>query len=510
MPGVTYHSRAGHWVIAATVLGSALASIDATVVGIALPVIGRGFRVPLVSVQWVVTAYLLLLASLLVVGGALADMFGRRRVFSVGVVWFATASAGCALAPDATVLIVMRAIQGAGAALLVPGSLAIIEAVFVPDDRSEAIGAWSGLGGVATAAGPLLGGFLISAVSWRWIFLINVPVAVVVLFSSRHIPESRQSPSPSSIDLPGAALVVIALGGITYGLVQGQPDGWASANVLAGLTVGGCAGIAFVEVERRRPEPMVPLALLRARQFVVTNATTLLVYAALSGALFLLPIDLEVVDHYSAFEAGVALLPLTAIILFLSGPSGRLSARIGPRLQMSIGPIVVGVGLALLARTTTDAFYPTGALPGVLVFALGLGITVAPLTATALGSVSDDHAGLASAVNNDVARIGGLIAVAVLPALAGLSGSAYLHAGELAHGFRLAAFICAGWCVAGGLVSAAGIRNPPRALEVTKSPLHCAIDATPLVGAVAGRSDGRRPDPPPPRPRRRARGALRT
>lgn len=492
-------SFAGRWVLFATVLGSALAAIDSTVVGIALPVIGRDFHVQLLSVQWVVTSYLLMLASLLVLGGALGDRFGRRRVFLIGVVWFAACSAACAAAPNATVLTVMRAVQGAGAALVVPSSLAIVEASFVETDRGRAIGAWSGLGGVATAAGPLVGGYLVSAVSWRWIFLVNVPVAAVIVLTAHHVPESRDAGAPR-IDRTGAVLTVVSLAGITSGLIEGAALGWLSAPALGALAIGaiGCAALAAVEVRVR--DPILPVALLRNRQLVAANAVTLLVYAALGGALFLLPVELEVVDRYSPLQAGLSLLPLTFVVLVLSSPSGRLASRIGPRLQMTLGPVIVGAGLALLARTASGSSYPAVVLPAVLVFGVGLGVTVAPLTATALGAVGDAHSGLASALNNEVARVGGLIAVAILPAIAGISGAAYLHPGPLAHSFRTAAFVTAAWCVAGGLVGALRVRNPPRAAPPSPphrvrqrpvpAPVHCAIDAAPLVGATARMGQG--------------------
>lgn len=465
-----------------------MAAIDSTVVGIALPTIGRQFHAPLVSLQWVITGYLLALAALLLVGGALGDQFGRRRVFIVGVVWFAAASAACAVSPDSSVLVITRVLQGIGAALLVPGSLAIIQASFAPDDRARAIGAWSGLGGVATAAGPLLGGYLISAVSWRWIFLINVPLAVVVLYVAvRHVPESKQQLTTHRVDLTGAALTVVFLAGTTYGLVEGPDKGWTSPAVIGMLVVGAVGAVAFVLVERQVRMPIVPMAIFRQRQFTVTNALTLLVYGALGGALFLLPVELQIVDHYSPLQAGLSLLPLTLVMLLLSARSGRLASRVGPRLQMSVGPLVVGAGLAMLSRTAHDSSYVSAVLPAVLVFGLGLAITVAPLTATALSSVAGDHAGLASAVNNDVARVGGLVAVAILPALAGISGRAYLHPSSMGNGFRVAVFITAVWCGAGGLVAALGIRNPARLAVAGEEPVrqcsHCPLDATPLVSA---------------------------
>lgn len=473
--------------ILATVLGSGMAAIDATVVGIALPSIGRQFHAPIGDLQWVLNGYTMTLAALLLLGGSLGDHFGRRRMFAIGVVWFTVASAACALAPDVTVLILTRILQGVGSALLTPGSLSIIQASFDDEDRARAIGAWSGLGGVATAAGPLLGGYLIAAASWRWIFLINLPLGAIVLaLSVRHVPESRDPTAGRHVDVAGAALATAALGGLTYGLIEGAALGWGAWSVIAMLGVGAGALVAFLVVERRSPAPLLPPSLFRSSQFTVTNTATFVVYAALGGALFLLPVELQVVDHYSPLEAGLALLPLTAVMLAFSARSGRLAARIGPRLQMSVGPIVVGAGLALLARAPGDSWYPTGALPAMVVFGAGLAITVAPLTSTALGAVADDHAGLASAFNNDVARTGGLVAVAILPALAGIAGSSYLHPGRLSSGFRTAVVIAGLWCLAGGLLSAAGIRNrrrsEPRTPPATKAPaaLHCALDATPL------------------------------
>ncbi len=484
-------STAGRWVIAATVLGSGMAAIDATVVGIALPSIGRQFHAPLSTLQWVVTGYTLTMSAFLLLGGSLGDRLGRRKVFCVGVVWFSLASAACAVAPDAAALIVTRLLQGVGAALLTPGSLAIIEASFDPDDRGRAIGAWSGLGGVATAAGPLLGGYLIAAASWRWIFLINLPIGVAVLFLSvRHVPESRDPDATGAIDVPGAVLAVTALGGLTYGLIEGPTRGWSDLSVLALLVAGMIAGAGFIMVERSRPTPMLPLDVFRIRQFTVTNAVTFVVYAALSGVLFLLPTALQVVGHYSPLESGAALLPLTLIMLLLSARSGQLAARIGPRLQMSLGPVVIAGGVALLSRVASDHSYLSGVLPAVIVMGLGLAITVAPLTTTALGSVSAQHSGLASAVNNDVARVGGLLAVAILPALAGITGHSYLDPVLLAREFRTAMVIGATWCVAGGIGSAVGIRNPSRAgpagaddglpAEMEGACFHCALEASPL------------------------------
>jgi EmrB/QacA subfamily drug resistance transporter len=477
---VRFGSRAGRWLIVATVLGSGMAGIDATVVGIALPSMGRELHTQLAALQWVVSGYMLTLAALLLPAGALGDRFGRKRVFSIGVLWFTVASAACAAAPNPPLLIALRVLQGVGAALLTPGSLSLIQASFDPADRARAIGAWSGMGGVATAAGPLLGGYLLTVATWRWIFLINVPLGVAVLFvTARYVPESRNVNAPASIDGGGSALAVIALLGLTYGLIEGPTKGYAGPLVVAAFAVTAITATMFFVVEQRSKAPMVPFSVLKVRQFNVTNLETFVVYAALGGALLLVPVELQVTDRYSPFASGAALLPLTAVMLALSSRSGRLSARFGPRLQMSVGPLGVGAGLLLLQRATSDRSYLSGVLPAVAVLALGLAATVAPLTATAMGSLSDEHAGLASAINNDVARLGSLIAVASLPSLSGLSGSAYLHPASVAHGFRLAMLITACMCGAGGLIAAAGIRNrPPPALGFGGPDHRRSIDAT--------------------------------
>jgi EmrB/QacA subfamily drug resistance transporter len=462
-----------------------MAAIDATVIGIALPTIGRDFHASVGTLQWVVTGYTLTLSSLLLLGGSLGDRYGRRRIYLVGVAWFALASAACAVSGGSTQLIVTRLLQGVGGALLTPGSLAILEASFARDDRSEAIGAWSGLGGVATAAGPLLGGYLIAAASWRWIFVINIPIGIAVLVvSARHLPESRDPTATGRVDVVGAALATASLAAIAYALIEGPADGWTSATVAASLAVGVSGTAAFLVVESRSSDPMLPLGLFRSRQFAVTNGVTFVVYAGLGGTLFLLPVVLQVVDHYSPLESGLALLPITVVMLAFSARSGRLATAIGPRLQMSVGPVVVGMGLVLLSRAPDGATYVTSVLPAVLVMAAGLAATVAPLTSTALSSVSENRSGLASAVNNDVARLGSLIAVAVLPALGGITGLSYLYPDALAHGFRRAVLIAGVCCAVGGVVAAVGIRNPPRptgsAGRSADTLRHCALEATPL------------------------------
>lgn len=477
--------------LAITVLGSGIAALDATVVNIALPVIGRDFHTGIAALQWVMTGYTLALAAFLLIGGSLGDRFGRRKVYLIGIVWFALASAACGLAPTALFLIVTRVLQGAGAALLTPGSLAILEASFVPADRPRAIGAWSGLGGVAVAAGPLVGGYLISAASWRWIFFINVPLAAaVVTLGARHVPESRDPTATGKIDYAGAAAAVVFLTGVTFAFIEAPTIGWSSPAVLT-MTGMGIAGLAaFLARERQAAAPMLPLSLFAGRQFAATNAVTFIVYAALTGATFLLPVVLQVVSGYSPLASGLAFVPLTVIMLALSARSGRLAARIGPRLQMSIGPVVVGAGLAMLTLATHGSSYVAYVLPAVVVFGLGLAITVAPLTATAMSAAPAEHSGIASAVNNDVARFGGLLAVAVLPALAGITGTAYLDPDALAAGFRTAALISGAMCAAGGLLAAFTITNPAPAPRAAGTPaaeecLHCGLDAPPLTTAVS-------------------------
>jgi EmrB/QacA subfamily drug resistance transporter len=489
-PDLTYGSARGRWVIAATVLGSGMAAIDATVVGIALPTIGREFHASLGGLQWVVNGYTLALSALLLLGGSLGDQYGRRRIFTIGVAWFTLASAACGLAPNTGVLVALRILQGVGAALLTPGSLAIIQASFDERDRGRAIGAWTGLGGVATAIGPFVGGWLIAAASWRWIFFINMPIGVAVLvISSRHVPETHDPDARGRIDVEGAVLGFLALAGITFGLVSGPELGWHKLAVILPLVGGVLAGVAFVVVERTSAAPMLPLELFRRRQFTVTNTVTFIVYAALGGVLFLLPVVLQVVGRYTPLESGVALLPLTAVMLLLSARSGRLAGRIGPRLQMSVGPMIIGVGIVLLARVGDDTSYLTGVLPAMLVFGFGLATVVAPLTATALSSAPAEHSGMASAVNNDVARVGGLIAVALLPVLTGITGTGYLHPVQLAHGFRIAAIVAGLSCVGAGILAAFGIRNPapvPPEAERAAAPepvplVHCGLDGPPLV-----------------------------
>jgi EmrB/QacA subfamily drug resistance transporter len=480
---LVFASSRGRWVIAATVLGSGIASLDATVVGIALPTIGRAFHSGVGTLQWVVSGYSLTLAAFLLLGGSLGDRLGRRRVFSIGVIWFAVASMCCGLAPNAGVLIGARVLQGVGGALLAPASLAILQASFRPDDRPRAIGAWSGLGGVAAAAGPLLGGYLILA-SWRWVFFINLPVsALVLLVTARHVPETRDSTTAGHVDFVGAGLAVLFLAGLTYGLIEAPGHGWTSPVVLASLILAAVTAPAFLMVEHAIAHPMLPLGVFRNLQFTGANAVTFAVYGPLGGAFFLLPVELQLVVHYSPLASGLALLPVTVIMLVFSARSGQLAARIGPRLQMTCGPLIVGAGLILLTRATHQGSYLAEVLPAIVVFGVGLAITVAPLTSTALGAAPAEHAGVASAVNNVVARAAGLLAVAILPLLAGITGAAALVPHHFAAGFRTALIIAGLTCAAGSLLAAATIRNPKGAPKLLPSHLRtysCAVGGPPL------------------------------
>jgi EmrB/QacA subfamily drug resistance transporter len=490
-PALTYSSAPGRWVLAITVLGSGIAALDATVVNIALPVIGRDFHTGISALQWVMTSYILSLTAFLLIGGSLGDRFGRRKVYLIGIVWFALASAACGLAPDAVTLIITRVLQGAGAALLTPGSLAILEASFTPADRARAIGAWSGLGGVAIAAGPLIGGYLLAAASWRWIFFINVPIAAaVVALGAKHVPESRDPAMTGTLDYAGALAAVAFLSGVTFAFIEAPTLGWASPAVLAMTSLGATGLATFLIRENRAATPMLPLTIFRERQFAATSAVTFIVYAALTGATFLFPLVLQIASGYSPLASGLALVPLTAIMLALSARSGQLANRIGPRLQLSVGPLVTGAGLAMLTFSTSGSSYLIHVLPAVVVFGFGLAITIAPLTATAMSSAPSRHAGVASAVNNDLARFGGLLAVAVLPALAGITGPSYLHPDALAAGFRTAVLISGGLCAAGGLLAAVTITDPRRVPPSAGDPssgacLHCGLDAPPLTVSVS-------------------------
>jgi EmrB/QacA subfamily drug resistance transporter len=457
-------SPQGRWVLVATVAGSGMAFLDATVVNVALPRIGEDFDASVAGLQWVLNGYLVVLSALILLGGSLGDRFGRLRMFQIGVVAFAAASVACAVAPNVPTLVLARVGQGVGGALLTPGSLAILEASFRQEDRSRVIGAWSGLTGVASAVGPFLGGWLVDAWSWRAIFLLNLPLAAfIVAVADRHVPETRDPEMAGRVDVPGALLIAVSLGGLSWSLIAAGEQGWADPGVLGALVAGLVGAAALVIVERRRPDPMVPPGLFSSRQFVGANLVTIIVYAALGGVFFLLVVLLQEVLGYSALEAGAASLPITLLMLSFSARSGQLAHRIGPRLQMTVGPMIVGLGMLLLTRIEAGVHYLSTVLPAVIVVGLGLTATVAPLTSTALGAVADRHAGVASGVNATVARAAQLAAVAALPLAVGLTGDAYRDPVQLTDGFSQAMTITAVLAAVGGVLAFALIRNPVQA-----------------------------------------------
>jgi EmrB/QacA subfamily drug resistance transporter len=461
--------------------------LDATVVNVALPTIGTELGASLATLQWVVNGYTVTLASLILIGGSLGDQFGRRRIFLLGVVWFAGASLLCSLAPTAQALVAGRALQGIGGALLTPGSLAILEASFATNDRGRAVGAWSGLSGVAAAIAPFVGGWLIAVGSWRLIFVINLPLAAaVIVVALRHVPETRDPSAERGIDVAGAALTVAGLAAVTWALIEAGERG-ATAGVLSAGAVGLVSLVVFVAMERRIARPMLPLEIFQSRQFTAANVVTFIVYASLSIMFFLLVIQLQQVLRYSPLQAGAATLPVTALMLALSSRAGRLVDRTGPRLPMTVGPLGIAAGLALLSRVQAEATYVGTVLPGLLVFGLGLSLTVAPLTATVLAAAPTRHAGIASAVNNAISRGAGLVAVALIPGLVGLTGDAYHDADLFARGFLSAMRMSAVLAAAGGLSAWVLIRNqPPEGANGGPSVVvhrrhYCAVDGAPLT-----------------------------
>lgn len=510
VPGaVRLGTPSGRWVVLTTVLGSGMAMLDSTVVNVALPHIGDDLDTGLAVLQWTVNAYMLTLAGLILLGGALGDRFGRRRVFLVGVVWFAAASLLCGVAPSAGVLIAARAAQGVGGALLTPGSLALIQATFHPDDRAKAVGAWSGLGGVASAVGPFVGGWLVDGPGWRWVFLINLPLAAVCLpVALRHVPPSRDVRQSGRFDVLGAALGALALAGVTYALIAAPGHGLSLMVVLPAV-LGVAFGVAFVYAERRSPHPMLPLSVFASRQFTAVNGVTLGVYAAFSGFFFLSVLELQVAVGYSALQAGTALLPTTVLMLLLSSRSGALGQRIGPRIPLTVGPLLCAAGMLLMTRAGPGAVYWRDVLPALVVLGLGMVCLVAPLTSTVLASVETGRAGLASGINNAAARAAGLVAVAALPLLAGMGPDTYRSADAFARAFRRAMPICAAVLVLASVtawltVSSKALEREPEeeapkeAARPEPQPacrpecqVYCAVSSPPLdPGSTAERRQG--------------------
>jgi EmrB/QacA subfamily drug resistance transporter len=494
--GVGYGSRAGKWVLAIAVLGSGLAFLDGTVVNVALPAIGEDLNASTSALQWILNGYLLTLASLILLGGSLGDRYGRRRIFVIGVALFTFSSLLCAISPSVEALIGARLLQGVGGALLTPGSLAMIEATFAPGDRARAIGAWSGLGGVMTAIGPLLGGYLVDAASWRMIFLINLPIGIfVALMAVRHVPETRDPRATGKIDLPGALLAGLGLAGTTYALIE-APDRGASPLVLFAGIAGLVSLAGFLVVERRSSQPMMPLKIFASRQFSAANLVTFVVYTALGGVFFLLVSFLQISMGYSAIEAGAASLPVTLLMLLLSARAGALAQRIGPRTPLTVGPLVIAIGLIMMTRISPGDGYLEAVLPAVVVFGLGLSLVVAPVTATVLAAADERNAGIASGINNAVSRVGGLLAVAVLPLAAGLTGDQFYDPEAMTDGFHVAMLVCAALAALGGLFAWLTISpevlhsepedgdGPPEGMPERVEIYSCSVDGSPLRTSV--------------------------
>jgi EmrB/QacA subfamily drug resistance transporter len=475
----------GRWVLAATALGSGMAFLDGTVVNVALPAMGEDLNADMAGLQWIVNGYMLMLAALVLLSGSLGDRLGRRRTFLTGVIWFAVASALCAVAPTLDVMIAGRVLQGIGAALLTPGSLAILQTSFQRSDRAKAIGTWSGLTSVAAAVGPFVGGSLVDSGSWRLIFLLNVPLALAtVLVTLRHVPETRDEEATGKLDVNGAILATVGLGGLTFGLIRAGDAGFSDPGVLTSLVIGVLALAAFVEVERRSSHPMLPPGIFSNIRFTGSNLVTVAVYGGLGTATFLVVVYLQTVLGYSALQAGASLLPMTLLMLGLSGYAGGLSERIGARIPMTVGPLLMAAGFLLMLRIKPGSNYFTDVLPAVIVLGLGLVATVAPLTATVLSSVEDHHAGIASGVNNAVARSSQLMAVAAIPLAAGITGDTYRDPVAFQKGFANALWISAALAAAGAAtawITLAEPRKPGRAPVLVHHHTHCALEAPPYA-----------------------------
>jgi EmrB/QacA subfamily drug resistance transporter len=451
--------RIGRWTLVASILGSSMAFIDGSVVNVALPAIQHDLGGGLAAQQWIVDAYLLTLGSLILVGGSLGDIFGELRMFTLGVASFGVASVLCAVAPDAATLIVFRGIQGVAGALLTPASLAVLTATFSGPARGAAIGQWTAWSGISFVIGPTLGGWLIDVSTWRVIFIINIPIAVITVLLALRLGGMRQTRRTDlRVDFIGALLCVAGLGLVVAGFIEQPRLGWSDPVVPGGIFGGAALIVVFVLYELRTPMPMLPLHLFRLRNFSVTNVETLAVYGALSGLSVFLTLFLIEFGGYSPFRAGVALLPITIVMFFLSPRTGKLAMQYGPRLFMALGPVLAGVSLLAYARLPSHLNYWIDVLPALLAFSVGLSLTVAPLTTTVLSDATAGDAGIASGVNNAVARIAGLLAVAVLGIAASEGGNQLT-----AHGFHVTMAVVAALLVCGGLIGAIGIRNPSHA-----------------------------------------------
>jgi EmrB/QacA subfamily drug resistance transporter len=469
---LAYRSAQGRWVVAAMILGSSVAGIDSTVVAVALPAIGRNLHVGFQALQWTVTSYTLTLASLILLAGSLSDRWGRRRVFLIGLGWFTMASVLCAAAPGIGWLIAARAVQGIGGALMTPASLAIIEATFQPADRTHAIGTWAGFSGVSAAIAPFLGGWLLEAGSWRWIFLINIPVAAVTGWATwRHVPESLDRSLSGRADWRGALAGVTALATITYAIIVLPGGGVRSPGFAAAAVLALASSATFVVTERRASHPMLPLTIFRPAQFRAANAITFVVNGALGGFAFVFIPALEIVAGYSPVVAGSALVPVTVVTVLLSGTSGRLAQQIGYRPPLVAGCLLCAAACMLAVRIGSDASYWTVVFPLALLFGLGLACLMPPLTASAMDSAPDSLAGLASGVNNAVARVAGLLWIAALPPLTGLTGAVYADPAQFQSSFTLISWIGAAAFAGAAVLAATFITGPQRPAPAPRSAL---------------------------------------
>jgi EmrB/QacA subfamily drug resistance transporter len=448
------------WILVGTILGSGAVFVEGSVTIVALPAIARDFHLGIAGLQWVLNGYLLTLSALMLLGGALGDRYSRRGVFAIGLVGFSAASIGCALAPNLWLLIVARVLQGAAGALVVPNSLALLETTFSGAERGAAVGHWAAWSAVSAAFGPLVGGWLVDAASWRWVFVCIAPFAVAAVVAVGVGRDEREPATASrDVDYAGAGLVTLGLAGVVGALIVGPEAGFTEPAPLAALIGGIVLLLAFVAVERRATFPLVPLDVFRVRQFTGVNATTLVVYAALNGLFFLLMLQLQTAMGYSALRAGASLLPLNALMLILSPIAGRAATRVGPRLLMVVGSLIAAGGMLLFMRVKPGASYATSVLPAAVVFGIGLACFVAPLTSVALSALGEERAGLASGVNNAVARLAGLLAVAGLPLAAGLGGMQALSGAAVSSGFTRAMIICAALCATGSVIAAVTIRD---------------------------------------------------
>ncbi|WP_245633159.1 MFS transporter [Luteipulveratus mongoliensis] len=474
--GLRMNERQGRLLLLTTILGSGMAFLDGTIVNVALPRIGRDLDTDLAGLQWVVNGYTLTLAALILVGGSLGDRLGRKRVYGWGIAGFAVASVLCAVSPTIEILVGARLLQGVAAALLTPGSLAMLQASFHPDDRMRAIGAWTGMLGIATAGGPVLGGWLVG-IDWRLAFWINVPIAVAILFLLRYAPETLDPHAEHHVDIPALLLAPLALAGITWALTA-WPDTGLSGTTLLSLVIGVLAAVAFVVAERREHAPMVPLGLFANRTFSVINLVTLAVYAALSGSFFLLAVYLQVSAGWSPLAAGAATVPVSVVMLFLASRFGGVATRYGARLPMLSGSLVLGLGLALLAMAPDRPSYVTQILPGITLMGFGLSMLVAPLTGTVLAAAPEERSGIASGINNAVSRTAGLIAIAGLPLVVGLSGREYEQPAAVADAFRASMWWCVGLVAVGALLTAVGLQRHCNRPEVAAGASAATSDAT--------------------------------